>query len=530
MTEFDDQNTRTPDDPMEPSEPARSRDTPTAPYLEAIVSYGFRGSQRFHVPGHKGGPGADPGLRAAIGERALALDICQDIEGIDTGPKPTPYERAESLAADAYGAERCWFLTNGATQGNHALTLALAKPGQHVLVQRNSHASVVDGLVLSGGMASFVSPEYDAELGMAHGVTPEALDEALSREPGITAAFIVSPTYYGMAADVARCAEVAHAHDVALVVDTAWGSHFGFHPGLPDSPLHLGADAELASTHKIVGSMTQSAMLLVAGNGPHPPRVDPDEVARCIRLVRSTSPNSLLLASLDSARRQLAVHGEALLDRTLAASFRAREAIDAIPGVAIVGEGMVGRPGVAGWDPLRIVIDVRGTGCTGYDLAAELRAGYDIYIELATHATIVLVLGLGQPVDPLERFAHDFAEVVRLVGRPGEGGQIVTPPAPTESEAVVPIRDAFLGRGEAVAVDEAIGRISCESIAGYPPGVPTLLPGERVTTEVVAYLRTLTRAGARLHGAADPTFATVRVLVDRSLERRTGGERAAATA
>ncbi len=144
-----------------------------------------------------------PGLRAAIGERALALDICQDIEGIDTGPKPTPYERAESLAADAYGAERCWFLTNGATQGNHALTLALAKPGCHVLVQRNSHASVVDGLVLSGGMASFVSPEYDDELGMAHGVTPEALDEALRREPEISAVFIVSPTYYGMAADIA---------------------------------------------------------------------------------------------------------------------------------------------------------------------------------------------------------------------------------------------------------------------------------------------------------------------------------------
>jgi arginine decarboxylase len=512
MTDVDDQNSREPSDPLQlPRDGGphrRPRELPTAPYLEAIVSYGFRGSQRFHVPGHKGGPGADPGLRAAIGDRALALDICQDIEGIDVGPRPTPYERAEELAAVCYDAAKTWFLTNGATQGNHALTLALAKPGDHVLVQRNSHASVVDGLVLSGGMATFVSPEYDDELGMAHGVTPEALDEALARQPGISAVFMVSPTYYGMAADVAGCAAVAHAHDAALIVDCAWGSHFGFHPGLPDSPLHLGADAELASTHKIVGSMTQSAMLHVSDSG----RVDPEEVARAIRLVRSTSPNSLLLASLDSARRQLAAHGEALLDRTLAASFRAREAIDAIPGVAIVGEDLVGRPGVAGWDPLRVVIDVRGTGCTGYELAAELRAGYDIYIELATHATIVLVLGLGQPVEPLDRFAHDFAETVRRSARPGEAGSIVTPPAPTESEAVVPIRDAFLGRGEAVPVDEAVGRISCESIAGYPPGVPTLLPGERVTSEVVTYLRALTRAGARLHGAADPTFTTVRVL------------------
>src|SRR5579875_3195208 len=183
MTDIEAQTTREPPDPLAGGQarPARSRDTPTAPYLEAIVSYGFRGSQRFHVPGHKGGPGADPGLRAAIGERALALDICQDIEGIDTGPSPTPYERAEELAAAAYGADRCWFLTNGATQGNHALCLALAPPGAHVVLQRNSHASLIDGLVLSGGRATFVSPEYDAELGMAHGVTPDSLAAALER-------------------------------------------------------------------------------------------------------------------------------------------------------------------------------------------------------------------------------------------------------------------------------------------------------------------------------------------------------------
>jgi arginine decarboxylase len=496
-------------EPRDPAETRRPRrEHPTAPYLEAIVSYGFRGSVRFHVPGHKGGAGADPGLRSAIGERALALDICQDIEGIDTGPAPTPYQRAEELAAAAYDAGQTWFLTNGATQGNHALCLALAKPGRHVLVQRNSHASIVDGLVLSGGMASFVAPEYDPELGMAHGVTPEALEQALTRAAGISAVFMVSPTYYGMAADVRGCAEVAHAHGAALVVDCAWGSHFGFHPALPESPLRQGADAVLASTHKIVGSLTQSAMLHVAADG----LVDADEVSRCVRLVRSTSPNSLLLASLDSARRQLAAHGEALLDRTIAASARAREAIEAIPGIAIVGESFVGRPGIAGWDPLRIVIDVRGTGSTGYELAAELRAAYDIYIELATHATLVLVLGLGQPVEPLERFAHDFAETVRTLSRPGESPAITSPNVSLEHQSVVPIREAFLGEGETVPVDEAIGRISAESIAGYPPGVPTLLPGERVTAEVVAYLRELTAAGARLHGAADPTFSTVRVL------------------
>ena len=483
---------------------------PTAPYLEAITAYGFRGSMRFHVPGHKGGEGADPGLRSALGDRALLLDVPQDIEGIDVGPPPTPYERAEQLAADAYGAARAWFLTNGATQGNHALCLALAPPGIRVILQRNSHASLIDGLVLSGGTARFVAPEYDIELGMAHGVTPEALAEAFERAPEAPAAFIVSPTYYGMAADVEGCAEVAHAAGAALIVDCAWGSHFGFHARLPPSPLALGADAMLASTHKIVGSLTQSAMLLVAGTG----RVDSEAVARAVRLIRSTSPSALLMASLDAARRQLAVHGEALLDRTIRAAERAREAIEAVPGCAVLDEAFVGRPGIAGWDPLRIVVDVRGTGRTGYDVAAALRASYDIYVELATHATLVLVLGIGQPVEALERLAHDFAETVRQIHTDGIRHAISRPPSALQQETVVSPRDAFLGSGEQVPVEDAIGRISCESIAGYPPGVPSLLPGERITDEVVSYLRELTSEGARLHGASDPSFRTVRVLIE----------------
>ncbi len=419
-----------------------------------------------------------------------------------------PYERAEQLAATTYGAGQTWFLTNGASQGNHALCLALAKPSNRVLIQRNSHASVVDGLVLSGGIASFVAPEYDQELGMAHGVTPEALAEAIARSPGVESTFVVSPTYYGMTADVAGLADVAHAAGVALVVDCAWGSHFGFHPTLPESPMRLGADAVLSSTHKIVGSLTQSAMLHVAAGG----LIDPAEVARCVRLMRSTSPSSLLLGSLDASRRQLTTHGEALLDRTIAASAKARVELEQIPGISLVGSEMVGRPGIAGWDPLRIVIDVRGTGCTGYEIAAELRASYDIHIELASHAALVLVLGMAQPVEPLERFTHDFAETVRRVSRPGDGASIVRLPTALEHETVVPIREAFLGEAESVAVEDAVGRISAESIAGYPPGVPALLPGERVTAEVVGYLRELTIAGARLHGAADPAFETIRVL------------------
>ncbi len=502
---------------MPPDESPVVGEQPTAPYLEAVGAYGMRGAIRFVVPGHKGGAGADPGLRSAIGTTALLLDVPQDLEGIDRGPSPTPYERAERLAADAYGAARCWFLTDGASQGNHALCLALAGPGRRVLLQRNSHASMIDGLVLSGGLPRFVAPAYDPELGMAHGITPAALERALAHGAPVQAVFVVSPTYYGMAADVGALAEVAHGAGVPLVVDAAWGAHFGFHASLPRSPLQLGADAMLASTHKMVGSLTQSAMLLAGSSD----RIDVDAVTRSVRLLRSTSPSSLLMVSLDAARRQLAVHGELLLDRTIRAAARARAAVSQIPGCRVIDEQWVGRPGIAGWDPLRIVVDVRGTGRTGYEIATALRSSYDIHLELATHATIVLVLGIGQPTEPLDRFAHDLAEAVGQIAPDSEqgrsldlGGVLVEPPAEEFAEPAVAPRDAFMGRGETVPVAAAVGRISTEAIAGYPPGVPTLLPGERVSTEVVAYLQALVASGARLHGAADPSFATVRVLIE----------------
>jgi arginine decarboxylase len=483
---------------------------PAAPYLDAVIGYGTRGPGRFHVPGHKGGQGADPGLRFGLGDRALWLDIPQDIWGVDIGPSPTPYEEAERLAAEAHGAARTWFLTNGATQGNHALCLALAPLGVHVVAQRNSHASLVDGLVLSGGVPAFVPPEYDAELGMAHGVEPAALQAALAATPDARAAFIVSPTYYGMAADVGACAEVAHAAGVPLVVDQSWGPHFGFHEALPASGLSQGADAVLTSTHKIAGSLTQSAMLHVG----HGDRIDPAAVGRVIRLVRSTSPSSLLLASLDGARRQMALHGEQLLHETLQAIEACREKLATISSIALVDSRFVGRPGIAGYDPLRIVVDVRETGRTGYEVAEALRRSYDVIPELATQATIVFLVGIAERRETLLRLAGDLEEVVKRIGREGSIAPIVRPPATLRNEMAVAPRAAFLGAAEQVAVDDAVGRVSCESIAGYPPGIPALLPGERISAETVAYLRELVASGARLHGASDPRFERVHVLVE----------------
>jgi arginine/lysine/ornithine decarboxylase len=481
---------------------------PTAPYLDAVVAYAFRGTARYHVPGHKGGPGADPGLRKAIGADALAADVPQDIHGIDLGPSPTPSEKAEQLAAEAYGAERTWFLTNGATQGNHALLLALAPLGRRIVAQRNAHVSLIDGLILSGGLPTFVAPEYDAELGIAHGITPKALEAALRDAPDARVAFVSSPTYYGMTTDIAGCAGVAHAAGIPLVVDQAWGPHFGFHEQLPPGALSEGADAMLTSTHKLAGSLTQSAMLHVGPGG----RVDPDAVDRAMRLVRSTSPSSLLMASLDGARRQLALHGEQLLHETLQALRAARQKLQTIEGISLVDSALVGRPGVAGHDPLRLVVDVRGTGRTGYELAEALRQAYDVHPELATQATVVFIVGLGESAATLGRLAGDIEETVGRIRRPGRTTEVAEPVSSFHNEMALPPRDAFLGEAELVAVERAIGRVSCESIAGYPPGIPSLLPGERISEETVAYLRALTASGARLHGASDPNFQTINVL------------------
>jgi arginine/lysine/ornithine decarboxylase len=310
-----------------------------------------------------------------------------------------------------------------------------------------------------------------------------------------------------MAADVRALGAVAHAADVPLLVDQSWGPHFGFHEALPPTALSQGADAMLTSTHKIAGSLTQSAMLHVNAG-----RIDAGAVARAVRLLRSTSPSSLLLASLDSARRQLVLHGEQLLHETLEAIAQARAKLETIPGIALVDDALVGRMGVAGYDPLRIVVDVRGTGRTGYEVADALRRSYDVHLELPTQATLVFIVGLGEPVAALRRLAGDIEETVKRIARPGTTAAIVGPTTTLRNEVAVPPREAFLGEAEQLPVDDAVGRISCEAIASYPPGVPALLPGERISAETVAYLRELAAGGARLHGASDPQFETVNVL------------------
>ena len=373
------------------------------------------------MPGHKGGPGADPGLMGSIGERALAMDVPALTYGIDIGVEPTPFEQAQRLAAQAWGAERAWFLVNGASQGNLSAGMALAHRGSEVVVQRNAHSSTIDSLVMSGMRPTFVAPELDPELGVAHCLTPEALDEALTATPSAVGAWIISPTYFGAAADVRALAEVAHAHGVALIADEAWGAHMAFHEALPEHALAAGADLVISCTHKIVGTLTQSAMLHL-GHGSSG-LIGEDVVDRAVTLTESTSPNSLLFASLDAARRQAAVHGRELLEYTMAALAQARAQIRAIEGLDVLDERIAGRPGVHGYDPLRLAVDVRGIAATGYELAGMLREIDDINLELYGQHVIVAVFGMGERRLPeARRFVEALREAAARVG-PDPGGE-----------------------------------------------------------------------------------------------------------
>jgi arginine decarboxylase len=493
----------------EPHPPAPDRDV--APYLDALRGYADRDSGRFHVPGHKGGPGADPGLVEAIGERALAMDIPALIEGIDAGPDPTPYQQAQEMAAQAWGAERTWFITGGASQCNHVALMALAHLGQAVVVQRNCHSSTIDALVLSGLRPTFMAPELDAELRIAHTVTPDTLDKALTENPTAVAALVVSPTYFGAVADVAGQAEVAHRQGVPLIVDEAWGAHLAFSDELPAHALSLGADLVVSSTHKVVGSLTQSAMLHLGRNS----MLDEALIDRCVTLLESTSPSSLLAGSLDAARRHAETEGSALLSETLAALRQTRDAIRAIEGLDVLDERLADRPGVHGWDPLRLAIDVRGTGLTGYDLDPALRRIDDIHLELFGENVIVALFGMGERAAPRgERLVNALRAALEDLGREPDREQEPFAPPPPWGELVMAPRDAFLGPQEVVAADDAVGRVAAESLAAYPPGVPNVLPGERLTAPSLEYIRRALDHGGSLRGASDRKLRTIRVVME----------------
>jgi lysine decarboxylase len=501
---------------MPPTELYRSRLEPTTlesrqgatPYLDALVAFAARDAARYHVPGHKGGLAGGQVLREHLGH-ALPLDVPACTQGIDVGVEPTPLHEAEALAAEAWGAAKTWFLVNGASEGSHIACLALAHSGRRVVVQRNVHSSTVHGIVLAGLEPTFVETVFDPELGVAHAMTAEALSAALAETPDAAGVMVVSPTYFGATADVRALADIAHGKGLPLVVDEAWGAHFPFHPALPEDAISSGADVVIHGTHKTIGSLTQSAMLHLGSEGSR--YLSEAALERSLGLVRTTSPSSLLIGSLDAARSHAATDARGLLDEALAEVELVRRAVREIAGLDVLDEEIAQRPGVHGFDPFRIV--VRTGRLCARQVARHLSELADVHLELVTDRLIVVHFGLGEPL--YERgiqLVEFLAEAVDAAGPEGEGGPAFAMPVPEAGGLAMSPRDAFFGPHDVVPFERAVGRISAETVVAYPPGIASVIPGERLTSAVVAGVTALVERGATLRGTFDGSLEAVRVV------------------
>ncbi|HEY4440084.1 MAG TPA: aminotransferase class I/II-fold pyridoxal phosphate-dependent enzyme [Candidatus Elarobacter sp.] len=498
----------------EPTVPAL--DQSRAPYFQTLLEYVDAGVIPFHTPGHKQGIGMDRAFRDFVGDNVLAIDLTQ-IRGLDDLLQPEEaLVEAQDLAAECFGAEQTFFLINGSTSGNQCMMMTALNPGDKLALPRNSHKSAMGGLIMSGATPVWMQPEVDEALHMDHTVTPETVRATLEREPDVKAVYIVSPTYYGVAADLEGIAAVAHEYNIPLLVDEAWGPHFHFHPALPLSAMQAGADMAINSTHKMLGSLSQTAMLHVQGN-----RIRIDRLKAVYKLFLSTSPNLVLVASLDVARRQMAMEGPALLSRTIEIANDARRRLNDIPGVYCFGEELEGRPGVYDLDPTKITVTVKDLGYTGYEAEEILRRRYNVQVELADLFNMVALFTIGTTPEAADEFVYAVKELARedrpvdifspsgVLERRVKTGTYQLPKIPPIR--LVP-RDAFLAETEFVPFKQSAGRICAEVITPYPPGIPVISPGEEITPEIIDYLHLEKRAGVKMQGPYDDDLKFIRVV------------------
>ena len=464
------------------------------------------------------GHGMDLAFREFVGDNFCAIDLTP-MPGIDDLLQPVEsIKEAQELAAEAWGADRTFFLINGSTSGNQCMMMTAVNPGDEIAVPRNSHKSMLGGLVMSGARPVYMQPEVDDELHMDHCVTPETVERTLREHPGVAAVYIVSPTYYGVAADLASIERIVHAAGKLLLVDEAWGPHFHFHPSLPLSATRAGADLSINSTHKMLSAMSQCAMLHQIGK-----RVRVDRLKAVLKMFLSTSPNLPIVASLDVARKQMATEGERLLSSTIDLAQRTRRRINQIDGLYCFGDELRGRKGVFDLDPTKIAVTVKGLGYTGYEASEILRHRYNIQVELADLFNVVALFTIGTSVEAADRLAAAFEELARddrpvdmyapsgiLERRLGRGSYRL-PKIPPMRMAP---RDAFLADTEFVKFKDSKGRICAETISPYPPGIPVIAPGEEITQELIDYLRLEMKAGVRIQGTYDDRLKTIRVVVE----------------
>ncbi|MDD2430325.1 MAG: aminotransferase class I/II-fold pyridoxal phosphate-dependent enzyme [Firmicutes bacterium] len=476
------------------------------PLFTALRDYVASKPLQFHIPGHKRGSGMDPEFRDFIGLNALSIDLI-NIPPLDDLHNPHGIiKEAQILAAEAFLADRTFFSVQGTSGAIQAMILSVINPDDTIIVPRNIHRAVVTGLILSGARPVFLNPIIDERLGIAHGVTPESVKQALFKHPEAKGVLVINPTYYGFATDLVKIVEICHSRNVPVLVDEAHGIHIRFHDGLPLSAMQAGADLAATSVHKLGGSLVQSSVLNQKGC-----LVSPERVKTVISLLTTTSTSYILMASLDAARRFLAVKGQRNLERTMTLAENARLAINTLPGLYSPGTDLIDEKNVFSYDPTKLLIHVKDLGHTGHEIDNWLRSTYNIEVELSDLYNILCVISIGDN----EETVGTLVKALMVLSRESEAW-IKVPGFPSQlphtPELCLSPREAFYSKGDAVPLEKALGKITKEMVMVYPPGIPIVMPGEIINQSVLEYIKDAKSYGLPIQGPEDTSLETIKIV------------------
>lgn len=479
-----------------------------APIAEAMKAYAADGAMAFHTPGHKQGLGAHPLLRDLVTKEGLREEVSL-MEELDDLHEPTMcIKEAQELAAELYGADDAFFMINGTTGAIHTMLLGALQPGDTVLVPRNAHRSMIGGIILAGARPVFLQPEIDEKLGIAMGLTLETVKRAVEEHPEARALAVVYPTYYGVTFDLRAIADFVHAHGMLLLVDEAHGPHLRFSEKLPPQALDCGADMAAQSTHKILGAMTQASMLLVREG-----RISLERVREAASLLQSTSPNQLLLASIDIARLQMAENGKETVARAVRLAAKLRHDINAIDGLWSFGPEYMDYDGASGLDTTKVTVQVTGIGLTGVEAEAILRHTYKIQCELSDARNLLFIISYADTEEQTAYLLQALQKLAKEHRRPAlkqaEQANSQLPAVPPQG--MTP-REAFFADKEDVDFEQSEGRIAAEQLMFYPPGIPILAPGDIITRESLHYIKFMQELGLKVVGPRDASLRRLQVV------------------
>ena len=461
------------------------------PLLDAIKKYVESEPVPFDVPGHKMGS-LKTELSDYAGEMLYRLDINAPI-GLDNLYHPNGViKEAEDLFAEAFGADEAIFSVNGTTGGIMTMIVGIIDAKDKIILPRNVHKSVINALILSGGIPIFVAPDVDQDTGIANGVPTENYVKAMDENPDTKAIFVINPTYFGITSDLKAICEEAHKRGIIVIVDEAHGAHLHFNDSMPLSAMEAGADISSLSVHKTGGSLTQSSVILVKKD-----RVNFSRIQRVFAMFSSTSPNHLLLASLDVARKKLVFEGKELLDKELELAKYAREKINNIRGYSCIDKSYCDRPGRFDFDLTKDVINVSEVGLSGFDVYKTIRKESNIQLELGEVSEVLAIISLGTTKEHVDKL---IAALKRISDEYYDSTDVHKVPhfKYEYPELVVRPREAFHAPSKIVALEDAVGEISAESLMVYPPGIPIAIPGEIITKDALDLVEFYEKSGGVL--------------------------------